>query len=154
MKQSSRISIVLLMLIISFSACKEDIYVDWKIKNEQWLENNLSKPGVIPTASGLQYKVVYQGDPYGRYPKPSSLIYVTYNGTLIDGSSFDNQTNAGMYLSQTIKGWQEGIRKMQTGGVYELYVPSELAYDTISTNAKIPPHSILIFKIELLSSNY
>jgi FKBP-type peptidyl-prolyl cis-trans isomerase len=152
MKQSSRISIVLLMLIISFSACKEDIYVDWKIKNEQWLENNKNQPGVITTASGLQYKVIYQGWYLNRQPNRNSLVNVKYTGKLIDGSTFDSSTSAIISLSQVVEGWKEGITKMNGGGNYILYIPSALGYDTVTTNTKIPPHSTLIFDVELLDS--
>ena len=153
MKHSSRISIVILLLAISFTACKEDIYTDWKIKNTQWLENNKTQPGVITTASGLQYKVIYQGWHLNRKPNKNSIVKVNYTGKLIDGTGFDASTEpVFLDLAQVVKGWQEGLTKMNDGGNYILYVPSTLGYDTISTNPKIPPHSTLIFDIELIKS--
>jgi len=152
MKQTSRISIVILMLIIGISSCKEDVYTDWKIKNQQWLENNKTQPDVITTASGLQYKVIYQGWPYNRKPNANSYVKITYKGSLIDGSTFDSATEAILGLESTIDGWKEGIPKMNGGGKYMLYIPSPLAYDTISSNTEIPPHSTLIFEVNLIDS--
>ena len=153
MKLSSRISLVALMLVISFTACKEDIYTDWKIKNTQWLESNKTQPGVVTTASGLQYKVVYQGWHLNRKPNKSSTVKVKYTGKLIDGSTFDsNTTPVYLNLQSVVKGFQEGLIKINDGGNYILYIPSTIGYDTVSTNKKIPPHSTLIFDVELVES--
>ena len=153
MKLSSRISLVALMLVISFTACKEDIYTDWKIKNTQWLESNKTQPGVVTTASGLQYKVVYQGWHLNRKPNKSSTVKVKYTGKLIDGSTFDSSTTpVYLNLQSVVKGFQEGLIKINDGGNYILYIPSTIGYDTVSTNKKIPPHSTLIFDVELVES--
>ncbi|NDP22279.1 MAG: hypothetical protein GZ091_14535 [Paludibacter sp.] len=152
MKQTSFITIILILFILAFPACKENEWADWKLKNEQWLENNKNQPDVKITPSGLQYKVVYQGWQYNRKPSINSEIRVKYTGKLIDGSTFDASDEAVLYMSQVIKGWKEGIAKMNDGGNYILYVPSNLGYDTVSTNAKIPPHSTLIFDVDLIES--
>lgn len=152
MKQTSRITIVFLTLIIAFAACKEDKYIDWKLKNELFLESNKTKAGMITTPSGLQYQIIEQG--YLRHPKPTSDIYVTYTGALIDGSVFESKTKVAMELAKTLAGWKEGIPKMQTGGKYKFYLPSALGYDTATTIANIPPYSTLIFDVELIGSDY
>jgi len=152
MKRTAQFSLLALILTILIPACKEDIYVDWKIKNEQWLENNKTQPGVITTESGLQYKVVYQGWYLNRQPNKNSLVKVKYTGQLIDGSTFDSSESVILSLSQVVAGWREGIPKMNGGGNYILYIPSTLGYDTTSTNVKIPPYSTLIFDVELIDS--
>jgi len=154
MKQTSRISIVILMLIIGISSCKEDVYTDWKIKNQQWLENNKTQTDVItsPSGSGLQYKVIYQGWAYNRKPNANSVVKVTFKGTLIDGSTFESGTEAILDLAIRNKGWKEGIPKMNGGGKYIFYVPSSLGNDTISSNTMIPPHSTLIYEVNLIDS--
>ena len=150
MKRTALFSLFVLMLTIILPACHEDVYMDWKLKNEQWLETHKSDTGFVTTSSGLMYKVIHQGSQ--RHPSLNSSILVTYKGSLIDGSSFDTGTNVGLYLSQTIAGWKEGIPKMEDGGHYIFYIPSPLGYDTTSTNAKIPPYSTLIFDVTLVKS--
>ena len=153
MKQNSRISIVILMLIISFSACKEDNYIDWKVKNELWLANNKTQPGVVTTASGLQYKIIDEGWSYNRKPNIKSIITVTFTGVLIDGSTFESGSYYSYYLYSRVKGWQEALPKIHDGGSIILYIPSNLGYGKDGSGTSIPPYSTLIFKIDLESSN-
>lgn len=155
MKQNSRIAIVILMLIISFSACKEDNYVDWKVKNELWLAKNKTQPGVVTTASGLQYKIIDEGWSYNRKPSRSSDTYVKYTGGLINDSTFQSATTItkiSLWDSGVLEGWKEGLPKIHDGGSIILYIPSNLGYGKDGYGTAIPPHSTLIFKIDLESS--
>jgi FKBP-type peptidyl-prolyl cis-trans isomerase FkpA len=151
MKQNSRIAIVILLIIISFSACKEDNYIDWKVKNELWLAKNKTQPGVKTTASGLQYKIIDDGRIYDRKPSKSSIIIANFTGKLINDSTFDSGQYY-KYLAAAIAGWQEGLPKIHDGGSILLYIPSNLGYGTDGSGT-IPPHSTLIFKIDLQSSD-
>lgn len=152
-----RISIglfITFIVLLVFSACQENVYVNWKIANEQWFAKHKTDSGFVTTASGLTYKIIYPGWSYGRQPNSGSNIKVSYKGSLIDGSVFDSNTiGSWLILSQTIAGWREIMPKLHTGANVKLYVPSALAYDTISTNPTIPPHSVLIFDINLLDSS-
>jgi len=152
MKQTSIITLLILLFTLVLPACQENEWADWKLKNEQWLEANKNKPGVITTESGLQYKVVYQGWYLNRKPNANSDVRVKYTGKLIDGSTFESSNEAVFNLARVIEGWREGITKMNDGGNYILYIPSTLGYDTATTNVKIPPHSTLIFDIDLMES--
>ena len=155
MKRTALFSLLILGLTIILPACHEDVYMDWKIKNQQWLINNkASDSKIIETASGLQYKVIQQGWEFSRKPNKNSTVIVSYTGTLIDGSVFGSGIVDTLSLGNTIKGWQEGIPKMNGGGTYKFYIPSSLAYDTVSTNFKIPPYSTLIYTVELIDSQY
>lgn len=154
MKRAAFFTLILFLSAIIYSSCKEDEYMDWKLLNDRWyltLEDSLKKDtNFHKTSSGLYYKTIHQG--YQRHPNLQDLVTVKYKGSLIDGSVFEKTTTS-LYLYQTIKGWQEGIRLMQDGGHYIFYIPSQLAYDTTSTKPAIPPHSVLKFDIELLESN-
>jgi len=152
MKQNSIITLIILLFILVLPACQENEWADWKLKNEQWLKKNKLDPNVKVTPSGLQYKVVYQGWYLNRKPNANSNVRVKYTGKLIDGSTFDSSNEAVFNLAGVIEGWREGITKMNDGGNYILYIPSTLAYDTATTNVKIPPHSTLIFDIDLMES--
>ena len=112
MKRTALFSLFILLLTIILPACKEDVYMDWKIQNEKWLIANLaSDPAIQQTASGLQYKVIHQGY-FPKKPNSGSYIYATYTGKLIDGSTFDSGTEA--YLGQVaglVPGFQEAVKK-------------------------------------------
>ena len=117
----------------------------------EFLKQNKDKEGVTTTESGLQYKVIKEGD--GKSPGPRSLVEVHYQGTLINGTEFDssykrNET-AKFPLNQVIPGWTEGVQLMKEGATYEFYIPSNLAYGDRNL-PNIPAGSTLIFKVELI----
>ena len=121
-------------------------------KGKTFLEANKKNEGVKETASGLQYKVVKQGD--GRKPAATDTVKVHYHGTLIDGTVFDSSVQRGeaieFPLNHVIKGWTEGLQLMPIGSKYILYVPAHLAYGEQSPSPLIKPNSTLIFEVELL----
>ena len=124
-----------------------------KLAGEKFLSENKKKTGIIETNSGLQYKILKQGN--GKKPSVSDSVVVHYRGTLIDGKEFDSSYARGEPLtlsaSGVIKGWQEVLPMMQTGSKWQIYVPSELAYGERGAGPDIGPHSALIFDIELLA---
>jgi len=120
---------------------------------KKFLEENKAKDGVVELPSGLQYKVITAGT--GKtHPKKSDKVKVHYRGTLINGKEFDSSykrnepTEFG--VGQVIAGWTEGLQLMTTGAVWELYIPSDLAYGARGTGRDIGPNSTLVFKVELL----
>jgi len=120
---------------------------------DEFLAANKSKPGVVTTASGLQYKVLTQGSG----PKPSAVdtVVCQYRGTLLDGKEFDSSYKRGMPatfpLNQVIKGWTEGVQLMPVGSKFEFYIPAALAYGQRGAGGDIGPNSTLIFQVELIS---
>ena len=121
---------------------------------EEWLKANKTKPGVVTTASGLQYKVITMGT--GERPKADQEVEVKYEGHLIDGTEFDssykrNPQTTKFKCNQVIKGWTEGLQLMPVGSKFEFYIPQELAYGSRGMGAKLPPYSALIFTVELIS---
>ncbi|MDD5570476.1 MAG: FKBP-type peptidyl-prolyl cis-trans isomerase [Bacteroidales bacterium] len=122
-----------------------------KRRGVEFLAENKKKAGVIETKSGLQYKVIKQGK--GKKPTEADQVTVNYEGQLIDGTVFDSSYKRGepatFGLNGVIRGWIEGLQLMNIGSVYELYIPSDLAYGDTG-NQVIPGGSTLIFKVELL----
>jgi FKBP-type peptidyl-prolyl cis-trans isomerase FkpA len=121
----------------------------------KFLAENAKKPGVVTTASGLQYKVLTPGS--GEPPKPTDEVTVHYKGTLLNGTEFDSSYKRGQpanfALNRVIPGWSEGVGLMKPGAKYELFVPPHLAYDLRPPpRSPIPPGSLLIFEVELLSA--
>lgn len=121
--------------------------------NRQFLVTNQSKPGVTTTDSGLQYEVLREGT--GPSPTDQAEVTVHYRGTLINGQVIDDSYDRGepitFSLSAVIEGWSEGVQLMRKGARHRLFIPSALGYGERGAGADIPPHSTLIFEIELLS---
>ena len=132
----------------------EEKYGAAKKKGEEWMAANAKKEGVKTLPSGVQYKVIKEGN--GEMPKDTSLVKVHYEGKLIDGTVFDSSYKNGqpvsMRVNQVIKGWTEALVHMPAGSVWEVYIPQELAYGEREAG-QIKPYSPLIFKIELISVN-
>jgi hypothetical protein len=55
-----------------------------------------------------------------------------------------------LFLFSLLLGWTEVLQLMKEGDVFEVYIPSDKAYGTSGSGAKIGPNSTLVFKIELL----
>ena len=123
-----------------------------KTAGEKFLAANAKKPGVKTLPSGVQYKVIKEGN--GAMPKDTSLVTVHYEGRTIDGKVFDSSYKRNqptdMRANQVIKGWTEALVHMPAGSIWEVYIPQELAYGEREAG-EIKPFSALIFKIELIS---
>lgn len=122
-------------------------------EGKKFLEANKSKEGVKVTESGLQYKVVSQGN--GPKPAgPTAKVKVHYTGKLLNGDVFDSSVERGepaeFALNQVIKGWTEGLQLMNVGSKYIFWIPSDLAYGERQAGPKIAPNSTLMFEVELL----
>ena len=119
---------------------------------EAWLAENGKRPGVITTASGLQYEVVTMGT--GAKPTMTDQVKVNYRGTLIDGTEFDSSYKRGqpaeMPIDRWIPGFTEAFLLMPKGSKWKVYVPQNLAYGAQSPGPQIPAYSTLIFDLELL----
>jgi FKBP-type peptidyl-prolyl cis-trans isomerase FklB len=119
---------------------------------EKFLAENKAKPGVKTTASGLQYKVMKEGN--GPSPKASDTVETNYRGTLINGTEFDSSYKRGQPatfpVSGVIKGWTEALQLMKVGSKYQLFVPAGLAYGERGAGQDIGPNETLIFEVELM----
>ena len=119
---------------------------------EKFLEENKKNEQVQVTASGLQYIVEKEGE--GAQPSAEDEVTVHYTGKLTDGTVFDSSVNRGepatFPLNRVIPGWTEGVQLMKEGAKYTFFIPSDLAYGPQGVPNAIPPHSTLIFEVELL----
>ena len=86
-------------------------------EGQEFLAENGKKEGVVSLPSGLQYKVITQGD--GPMPKDTDTVTVHYRGTLIDGTEFDSSYSraepATFPVKGVIPGWTEALQLMKTG---------------------------------------
>ena len=117
-----------------------------------FLAENARKKGVIELPSGLQYKVLKDGE--GEMPRATDQVKCHYHGTLIDGTVFDSSVQRGQPavfpVNGVIQGWVEALQLMSVGSKWQLYIPSELAYGTQGAGGAIGPNTTLIFDVELL----
>lgn len=122
-------------------------------EGELFLAENAKKEGVIVTESGLQYRVIAEGN--GEYsPAEDDEVTAHYRGMFIDGTEFDstytrNQPFKGM-PRQLIEGWAEAVQMMSEGAKWELVVPAHLAYGERGSEPYVGPNAVLLFEVELL----
>ncbi|HDS1818528.1 TPA: FKBP-type peptidyl-prolyl cis-trans isomerase [Pseudomonas putida] len=118
---------------------------------KEFLAENAKREGITTLASGLQFEVLTAG--VGAKPTRESNVRTHYHGTLIDGTVFDSSYDRGQPaefpVGGVIAGWTEALQLMNAGSKWRLYVPSELAYGAQGVGS-IPPHSVLVFDVELL----
>lgn len=121
-------------------------------KGKAFLAENAKKEGIITLPSGLQYQVLQEGN--GKKPSATDRVKCHYEGTLIDGTLFDSSIKRGQPavfgVNQVIKGWVEALQLMSEGAKWRLFIPSELGYGAQQAGEMIPPHSTLIFEVELI----
>jgi FKBP-type peptidyl-prolyl cis-trans isomerase len=119
-----------------------------KQEGGKFLNDNLRKPGVRNTPSGLQYEVLKEGT--GARPTATDMVTVNYRGSLVDGNQFDSGDGISFPLNGVIPGWTEGLQLMQEGAQYRFVIPPELAYGEQGAGRVIPPNATLIFEVELV----
>jgi len=123
-----------------------------KADGEKFLAENATKEGVVTLPSGLQYKVLKEGN--GKKPKATDKVKCHYEGMLVDGTLFDSSLQRGepatFPLNGVIAGWTEGLQLMQEGAKYRFFIPYHLGYGERGAGASIPPYAALIFDVELI----
>lgn len=126
---------------------------DNKKTGDDYLTANKKKPGVITTASGLQYKVIDAGK--GDSPTDKDVVTVDYEGKLINGKIFDSsyarKKSVTFPVTEVIPGWTEALKLMKPGATFEVAIPANLAYGTKGMGNVIGPNETLLFKIHLIS---
>jgi FKBP-type peptidyl-prolyl cis-trans isomerase FklB len=122
---------------------------------KDFLAKNAKVKGVVTTASGLQYKILADGNKKAPPIAPTDSVTVDYRGKLINGTEFDSSYSRGVPatfpVNGVIKGWQEALVLMKPGAKWQLFIPPELAYGP-RAQPKIPPNSLLIFEVSVISA--
>lgn len=123
-------------------------------KDQQLIFEAVQKKEIDTTGSmeGMYYQVLSEGN--GRYVSISDTVTVYYKGSLLkDGSVFDQTKDkpATFPLKGLIRGWQIGLPLCKVGGKIRLIIPTAKAYTIRSRSKAIPPNSVLVFDIEVLS---
>ncbi|MEA1897401.1 MAG: FKBP-type peptidyl-prolyl cis-trans isomerase [Bacteroidota bacterium] len=123
-----------------------------KLEGEKFLEENSKREGVVTLPSGLQYRVIKEGN--GPKPKSKDLVMVYYKGWLLSGEVFDEHLKRDpipFKVDRIIPGWTEALQLMKEGAKWQLFIPYDLAYGTeIRPSSIVVPYSMLTFEIELV----
>lgn len=117
---------------------------------EYFKQLKANDPDVRATESGLHYKVLKQGE--GRNAFIGGRVRFHYKASYADGTVFDQTYGVRgpvvTVLNNVFPGLQEGLKMMNGGSHYILYIPSALAFGAEGTT-DVPPHTLLIYEIEL-----
>ena len=123
--------------------------------SQDYLAENAKKEGVKTTESGLQYRIITEGD--GAIPTAEDTVIVHYKGSLLDGTVFDSSYDRGepatFPVTRVIAGWVETLQLMKEGAKWEVTLPPNLAYGPqgAGLGSPIGPNETLIFEIELIA---
>jgi FKBP-type peptidyl-prolyl cis-trans isomerase len=135
-----------------FEHAKQMISAKNKKAGEDFFAQNIKKDGVVTLPSGLQYKVLKQGD--GKRPTLEDKVLCNYRGTLLDGKEFDSSYKrnqpATVPVKGLIKGWSEALQLMPVGSKWQLFIPPQLGYGERVVGG-IGPNSMLLFEVEVIS---
>ena len=120
-----------------------------KEQGDSFLAVNKTKPGVITTKSGIQYKILQPGS--GESPTDTSMVKVEYTGSYINGTVFEKSKEPVTFpLNNVIPGWIEILKIMKPGATYQVVIPPQLAYGEHGVDKAIGPNQTLVFTIHLI----
>lgn len=120
-------------------------------KSEAFLEANKTKTGIVVLPSGVQYRIIEEGD--GARPGLESKVSVHYRGSKMDGHEFDSSFARGtpeeFNVNGVLQGWQEVLPLMKVGSTWQIFVPPELAFGARG-NPPVGPNEALMFDLKLV----
>lgn len=123
-------------------------------QGQAFLAENKSKPGVVSTASGLQYKILEPGKA-AQKPTLKNSVKVYYRISRLNGQELTNTYRKPepetVVVSQLIPGWQEAMLLMPESAKWQIYVPSNLAYGESGVPGQLAPNETLIYDVTLVS---
>jgi len=124
---------------------------DNQAEADTFLQNNLSKNGIVALPSGVQYRIIEEGE--GSRPGMEDTVKVHYRGSKIDGHEFDSSFARGVPeefpVNTVLRGWQEVLPLMKTGATWQIFVPPELAFGARG-NPPVGPNEALMFDLKLV----
>lgn len=118
----------------------------------EFLNNNESKNGIVSLPSGVQYRIIEEGE--GARPSMDDVVTVHYRGSKIDGREFDSSFRRGVpavfEVNSVIEGWQEILPLMREGSMWQVFLPPELAFGVRGDPPVIGPNEALQFDLRLV----
>ena len=135
-----RTIIVVILMSFGVNSCKEK-----QNRTLKTVEN-----GYIKTESGLQYKILKEGNGIQAQNGDEVLLFETTSyrdGTeLYSNENADNPIKIKLGANQVTKGVEEGLKGMKSGEVRKLIVPKYLAKREFYPD-NVSPDSTLVIKL-------
>lgn len=123
-----------------------------KAQADAFLADNAGKNGIVSLPSGVQYRVIEEGD--GSRPSPTDTVTVHYRGSKMDGREFDSSFARGVpavfQVDSVLAGWQEVLPLMREGSTWQVFLPPELAFGVRGDPPLIGPNEALKFDLQLV----
>jgi len=133
-------------------AALEELAEQNQVRAEEFLDSNRGKNGIIALPSGVQYRVIEEGD--GSRPNMDDTVTVHYRGSKTDGREFDSSFRRGVpavfQVNAVIEGWQEVLPLMREGAMWQVFLPPELAFGMRGDPPMIGPNEALQFDLRLV----
>ncbi len=91
-----------------------------------------------------------------REVRRGSRVAIHYIGQFPDGRKFDSSLDQGETMefrignNEVIRGWEEALIGMKTGGRRKVVVPPLLGYGAQGVADLVPPDQVLVFEIQLV----
>ncbi|MFP4336016.1 MAG: FKBP-type peptidyl-prolyl cis-trans isomerase, partial [Wenzhouxiangella sp.] len=130
----------------------EQLAEDNQERATEFLEENLTKNGIVSLPSGVQYRIIEEGE--GERPSLEDVVTVHYRGSKIDGREFDSSFRRGVpavfQVNSVIEGWQEVLPLMREGAMWQVFLPPELAFGVRGDPPIIGPNEALQFDVRLV----
>ena len=142
-------ALIYLTLALLLASCGDTYSAEDKTNFDAQIEEYLTEKGIDceRSSSGLYYTILEEGE--GRDIIYKDQVSFTYKGEFLDGKVFDERTEPIEFqVRQLIGAWKEIMLEMKKGGKAFLVAPPHLGYGTHELEA-IPPHSILVFNMEV-----
>lgn len=124
-----------------------------KESGEKFMKEKAAESGVLSDPSGLLYKVNTLGE--GAKPVVSDTVAITYTGKTIKGQTFISTSDTAALVDLS-DGFHIGVRHMNVGSEYTLYIPYYLMFGAAKLERKyndkdivILPYSALIYEMRL-----
>ncbi len=123
-----------------------------KIEGEKFLSENKERPNVFTFPTGVQMEIIEQGT--GKKPGRADIVVINYVGKFLDGTIIEQtKPESGpveIPLAKLLPGQQQVLLELNEGGKVIAFLPPNMAYGSYSAGELIPPHTTLIYEMELL----
>lgn len=116
---------------------------------ESYFKSLREKEGVSRTASGLHYRITEPG--LGPAPRPDDTVVISFAARLPDGTALPPLSRARVTIAvhDLLPGLAEGVQLLHVGGKALVYLPPTLAYSAADWPPQLPPHTPIVFLLEL-----
>lgn len=148
------VSLRLLLVLLPFALAGDNV------RSKKFMKSVKEKPGVLelPYGDGVYFKVIKRGHGFFRPQKDTEITtYAEYFDVARKPIPFAYQQSKEDFnrkkglARNLLPGLRNSVRQMVEGDVWELYIPSKLAYGVAGHNIrpKVSPGEALIVRLEL-----